>query len=303
MNILVTGGAGFIGSHVVDRMVEDGNDVMVLDDMSTGRAEYLNQEAQFTELDIQDERVSSVIEDFKPDIIIHLAAQKNVRVSLENPVLDAQINILGSLNLLEAARHNKVQYFIFVSTGGVYDEASRMPFTEHSPTRPASPYLQSKLVIDQYLDYYTRVHGMETLSLRLTNTYGPRQDPKGEAGVIAVFFEALAQGKQGTIFGTGEQTRDFVYIEDVVDAFTGALKKKPTGIINIATNRAISVTELHDVQAKIAGFSSEPKIVAAIPGEVMHHVMSYDKAQQELRWSPKVPLEQGLQKTWDWFNQ
>lgn len=301
MKILVTGGAGFIGSHVVDALIEQNHEVLIIDDLSTGKQEYINQQAQFIELDVLDERMETIVVDFDPDTIIHLAAQKNVRVSLEDPVYDARVNILGSLTLLEAARRHNINHVVCMSTGGMYDETGELPFTEDSPIRPSSPYLLSKYAIDQYADYYTRIHGLKTTCIRLTNTYGPRQDPKGEAGVISIFFEKFAAKTPATIFGDGKQTRDFLYIADAVAAVMKVVEKQPAGVINIATNNGVTIEELYALQAGIADMQEPPEKAPAIPGEVKHHIMTSIRAEKDLDWHAQVTLEEGLQKTWEWF--
>ncbi|MGB0757144.1 MAG: NAD-dependent epimerase/dehydratase family protein [Patescibacteria group bacterium] len=299
MKILVTGGAGFIGSHLVDALIVAGHDVLILDDLSTGSKKYINPKASFEQIEIQDKKVESLFGQFKPDIVYHLAAQKNVRVSLENPLFDAEVNILGGLNILESAKRVGAKKIIFVSSGGaIYDQAQGAA-DEEAPEMPLSPYGLAKQTIDNFLQYYHTIQGIETLSFRPSNVYGPRQDPKGEAGVIALFFESMLEGNTSKIFG-GKQTRDFVYVGDMVDALMTGITKG-MGVYIVSTNTEISVDDLYDLQAKVAGSDTQAIHESYVEGEMMRSVLKYDKIKQDLGWEPKVTFEQGLQLTWEWF--
>ncbi|HZY10966.1 MAG TPA: NAD-dependent epimerase/dehydratase family protein, partial [Bacteroidota bacterium] len=224
MNILVTGGAGFIGSHVADACISSGHSVFIIDDLSMGKREYLNSNAKFLKMDIRDEKVREVFQKEKFDVLIHHAAQMDVRKSVDDPLFDASVNIVGTLNLLENCRSSGVRKFIFASTGGaIYGEQDYFPADETHPVRPCSPYGVSKLSIEKYLNYYHVVYGLNYICLRYANVYGPRQNPHGEAGVVAIFTSKMLSGDQPVINGNGKQTRDYVYVEDVVRANLSAL--------------------------------------------------------------------------------
>lgn len=304
MKCIVTGGAGFIGSHVVERLHADGHAVLVLDDFSTGNKENIPAGVPFETVSITDGKVESLIRDFAPDCVIHLAAQKNVRVSLDNPVFDTDINVLGSVSVFEAARRSGCKKIIFASSGGaVYAPTDDLPLTEDSKIAPISPYGVAKATADMYLSYYHAVHGMDYVSLRLANVFGPRQDPKGEAGVIALFFDALLHDKPVKIFGTGEQTRDFVFVEDVVDAIVAATVYSGALVCNIGTGTETSIVDLFALQKSIADSDMSADHAPAIAGELMRNVLDVSLAQKQLDWTPKHSLQSGLQKTWQWFSK
>lgn len=301
MNILVTGGAGFIGSHLVDRLIDLGHQVLVVDDLSTGREEYINKKAQFIKLDICDKKINNVFEDFQPNIVFHLAAQKYVKVSMEEPELDAQINIVGSINLFKIAKNNNTKKFIFVSTGGaIYDETAGIPSNEESRTKPISAYALSKLTFEKYLEMLSLESSIKWTVLRLANVYGPRQDPYGEGGVVAIFSENIIKGKTLFINGEGQQTRDYVYVGDVVSALVSSIDAKEA-IYNISTNVETTVLELIEKFKKITNKDFAVEKRAAIAGEVMRSALDFSKAKEVLKWTPKYDLDRGLKETYQWF--
>ena len=292
---LVTGGAGFIGSNLVDGLLARDHDVTVLDDLSTGRLENLvaalNAGARLQTASVTDAAaVERVFEAARPDIVFHLAAQIDVRRAVEDPRFDATVNVLGTLNVLEAARRCGVRRFVLASTGGaIYGEADELPTTESAPPRPLSPYAASKAAAEGYVDLYARLHGLSTMSLRLANVYGPRQDPRGEAGVIAIFCDAAGDGRRVTIYGDGGQTRDFVFVGDVVDAFMAAGDASAGGRCNIATGRETPVLEMAETLGLEIRFAPER------PGEVRRSCLLPDAATQLLGWRPRTALRDGLE--------
>lgn len=300
--VLITGGAGFIGSHIVDLLIENGYQVVVVDNLVTGRKENLNPEAKFYELDITAPKLADVFAEEKPDYVCHLAAQINVRVSVKDPVFDARVNILGILNLLENCRQSGIKKFIFSSTGGaIYGEASEIPTPETHANKPISPYGIAKLSGEYYLDYYFQVFGLPYVSLRYSNVFGPRQDSQGEAGVVAVFTEKMLKNETATINGDGEQTRDYVYVGDVAKANLLVLEKDVTGIYNVGTGKQTSVNELFQTVKDLTGFAGEEKHGEAIPGEVLKSALDCKKIGQDLGWQPEVGLEEGLKEVVEWW--
>ena len=303
MKALVTGGAGFIGSHVVDALVERGDEVTVVDDLSTGKRENLTgsgSAADLVEADIRDLRaMRDLVDRIRPQVIFHLAAQIDVRKSTADPAWDAGINVLGTINLLQAALEAGVDRFINTSTGGaIYGEGRILPAPEDHPQAPEAPYGQSKFCAEGYCDLYARLHGLSTVSLRYGNVYGPRQDPLGEAGVIAIFCGKLLEGEAPTIFGNGEQTRDYVYVGDVVRANLAAAESHATGAFNIGLGVQTSVLQLVDALREISesnGF--EPEFAPPRLGEVQHIAISPARAQGELGWEPQITLRDGLERT------
>ncbi|MDP2930661.1 MAG: SDR family oxidoreductase [bacterium] len=302
MKILVTGGAGFIGSHLVDKLIEKGHKVIVIDDLSTGKRENLNEKARFYKIDVCDLKISKIFGREKPEIIFHMAAQINVRKSIEEPMKDAMINILGSLNLLENSKKFNIKKFIFASTGGaIYGEVDIFPTPESYPELPISPYGICKLAIEKYLNYYYKVFGLPFVSLRFANVYGPRQNPKGEAGVIAIFCDKMLSGKQPVIHGDGRQIRDFTYVEDIVKASILAMEKNKTGIFNIGTAKENNINTVFKRIKKLTNSDCEEIHGSAQPGEQRKSCLNYSKAERELGWHPKYSLEKGLGMTVDWF--
>jgi len=303
--ILVTGGAGFIGSHLVDELIEIGHKVVVIDNLSTGKKENLNPKATFYKIDICSPKISEIFKKENPEFVFHLASQINVRKAVENPVLDAKINILGSLNILENCRKFKVKKVIFSSTGGaIYGKAKKIPTPETYLENPISPYGISKLTIEKYLKFYKENFALNFISLRFSNVYGPRQDSKGEAGVVAIFIDQLLRKKTPIIFGNGNQTRDFVFVEDVISACLKSISYKgKESFFNIATGIETSVNALYRKIAKILKVNTKPKYVPEKPGDLKRSCLDISKAKRELKWFPKYILEKGFSQTINYFKK
>lgn len=304
MKILVTGGAGFIGSNIVDALIAGGDSVAVVDNLSTGRLENLNPKAAFYKADIRDAAVAGIFEGERPDVVCHHAAQVNVRTSVDDPVLDADINVLGSINLLQCSVKHSVKKFVFASSGGaVYGEQEVFPATESHPTRPLSPYGITKRTIEHYLAYYRNVHGLDYTALRYANVYGPRQDPYGEAGVVAIFTARMLKGETPTVNGDGNQTRDYVYVGDVVRANLLALKGGYTGYFNVGTGVEVSVNELYGLLKVRTGYPGDKVHGPAKAGEQLRSVIDHGLIKREMGWTPDVALGDGLGFTVDYFRQ
>jgi UDP-glucose 4-epimerase len=305
MRALVTGGAGFIGSHLVDALLERGTEVLVIDDLPTGRRENLDgalgSGAELIEADVTDAAtISGAIEARPPDIAFHLAAQMDVRVSISDPAFDANVNIGGTINLLEAARAGAVGRVVFASTGGaIYGEGSgrALPLDETAECLPDAPYGQSKYAGEGYLSLYARLYDLSTIALRLGNVYGPRQDPLGEAGVVAIFCGALLDGRTPRVFGDGEQTRDYVYVADVVEAMLAAGDSRTVGTFNIGTGVETSVLELGRMIGRACDRPFEPEMSPPRPGEVQRIAIDSTRAAQELGWKAETTLAEGLKRT------
>ncbi len=304
MKVLVTGGAGFIGSNIVDALIAGGDSVAVVDNLSTGRLENLNPKAVFYKADIRDAAVAGIFESERPDVVCHHAAQVNVRTSVDDPVLDADINVLGSINLLQCAVKHGVKKFVFASSGGaVYGEQEVFPATESHPTRPLSPYGITKRTIEHYLAYYRNVHGLEYTALRYANVYGPRQDPYGEAGVVAIFTAKMLKGETPTVNGDGNQTRDYVYVGDVVRANLLALKGGYTGYFNVGTGVEVSVNELYGLLKERTGYTGDKVHGPAKAGEQLRSVIDHGLIKREMGWTPEVALGDGLGFTVEYFRK
>ena len=303
MRTLVTGGAGFIGSNLVDALVQRGDEVTVVDDISTGKRANLDQAVQngakLLELDIRDaEAVDAATEQARPEAIFHLAAQIDVRKSVADPANDSRINVEGTVNVLRAAQTHGVQRFVNTSTGGaIYGEGQIIPAPEDHPVAPESPYGLSKFCAEQYCELFSRLHGLSTVSLRYGNVYGPRQDPRGEAGVVAIFCGKLIEGAKPTIFGDGEQTRDYVYVGDVVDANLRAAESQTSGPVNIGRGAEVSVLEIVEVLRPRADGAFDPEHAPERPGEVRRIALDCSRAKQELGWEAGTSLEDGLERT------
>lgn len=307
---LVTGGAGFIGSHVADRFVAEGWKVTVLDDLSSGRTENLNAAATFVHADIGSPEAAALVRDGRFDVMCHLAAQIDVRRSVMDPVFDATKNVLGSLNLLEAIRASGYSTrVVFSSTGGaLYGDFDPPPSTELFSKDPESPYGIAKLSVEYYLAYYRRVHGLDTVALRYSNVYGPRQDPHGEAGVVAVFCNRILDGRTLTVFGDGEQTRDYVYAGDVAKAnFLAATTALPSAgrldarAFNIGTGVETTVNTLATTLQSVAGATAAVEHAPARAGELARSALETSKARAVLGWTPTVALAEGLANTYGYF--
>jgi UDP-glucose 4-epimerase len=302
MRILVTGGAGFIGSHVTEACLAAGHDVAVLDDLSSGKRENLHRDARFEECDIRAPRAAAAVESFRPQVLLHHAAQMSVTRSVAEPAFDADVNVLGLINLLEAGRRVGLEKVVFASSGGtVYGDVDVYPTPEGSPTQPLCPYGISKLTGERYLFYYRRVFGLSYVALRYANVYGPRQDPHGEAGVIAIFSKKLLAGGDVTIFGDGVQTRDYVFVGDIVRANLAALAGDFCGSVNIGTGIETNVNDLYAIIKRHAGGAGKAVHAGARDGEVLRSVVSPVLAERVLGWKPLTALADGLGETVDFF--
>ena len=302
MTILVTGGAGFIGSHVADTLLDEGHEVHVLDDLSTGRRWKVPEAAPLFEHDIRSDGAAALLAEHQYDCLVHHAAQMNVRKSVEDPSFDADVNVRGLLNLMETGLDHGLQKVIFASTGGaIYGEPEYTPQDEDHPLRPLSPYGVAKLASEKYLHYYQTQYDLDAVSLRYANIYGPRQNPHGEAGVVAIFTKEMLGGGQPVINGPGEQTRDYVYVGDVVRANLAALAYDGSGVFNVGTGRETSVNELFRLLRAETGADVEETHGPAKPGEQQRSVLGYENAERDLGWTPQVPIEDGLARTVDWF--
>ena len=301
---IVTGGAGFIGSNLVDALIKEGHQVTIIDDLSTGRKENLNPGAKFHQVDIRSVVVDKIFEEEKPDYLFHLAAQMNVRASVEDPKFDADVNIRGGINLLQSAKKHNVKKVIFSSTGGaIYGEQDYFPADEEHPARPVSPYGVSKLSFEKYLHYYQVEYGLEYVSLRYANVYGPRQYHLGEAGVVAIFYDRLLAGKEAIINGDGKQTRDYVYVDDVVRVNLRAMDYDRSDVFNIGTGLETDVNAIFQMVRELSGSKQEEKHGPAMPGEQKRSVITFEKAQKNLGWRPKVTLKEGLRLTGEYFKK
>jgi len=301
---LVTGGAGFIGSHLVDRLLELEYKVVVMDDLSTGKIKNLDSAAVFHHTDITQPAMDDIIQREKPDLIFHMAAQTSVTQSTKDPIKDANANVLGTLRVIEAARKVGVEKIIYSCTGGaLYGDPETVLCPDDTPIAPVSPYGMSKWVAEQYLDFYYRLYRLNFTSLRYGNVYGPRQDPHGEAGVVAIFTQAMLEGKQPQIFGDGAQERDFVAVSDVVDANLAAIYRGDGKSMNIGTGEATSVNRIFELLQGITGYKWDPLHAPNRAGEVYRISLDPSSAKQELDWSPKITLEEGLQMTVDYFKE
>ncbi|HPT64209.1 MAG TPA: NAD-dependent epimerase/dehydratase family protein [Candidatus Atribacteria bacterium] len=301
--VLISGGAGFIGSHIAEAYLASGFDVVVVDNLSTGKRENLPRGVTFYEGDITS--LSDMEEIFfreKPDYVNHHAAQINLRRSTEEPLFDARVNILGSISLLELSVKYRVKKFIFASTGGaIYGEVKTLPAREDMPALPLSPYGVAKRSVELYLNYYHKVQGLDFVALRYGNVYGPRQDPRGEAGVVAIFISRIIKGEPCIIFGDGRKTRDYVYIEDIARANLLALSA--SGIYNLGTGKETSVLDLVEVLKKVSGEDFPVVFGEERKGEIDRIALSSEKAREALGWTPSFSLEEGISHTWEWFKE
>ena len=303
MRILVTGGAGFIGSNVVDAYIKAGHEVFIIDNLSTGKKDNLNPQAKFFQLDLRDKSLGEVIAQIKPELINHIAAQIDVRKSVADPVYNADVNELGTLNLLNAAVAVKVKKVLFSSTGGaIYGEVKKKSgATEEHPQEPISPYAITKRSVELYLYAYKVNHGLDYTVLRYGNVYGPRQDPLGEAGVIAIFIGKMLKGERPMIFGDGEQLRDYVYVGDVAAANMIALEKGSGEIFNVGTGKGTSVNTLFLLLKELLKFQAEAIYQPPRAGELFRSVLNIKKSKKELGWRPTVGMKKGLKKTLQWY--
>jgi len=309
MRALVTGGAGFIASTLVDRLLAEGCDVDVIDDLSTGSLANLadarahrDRRFSFHRLDVRSPALADMVVHRRPEVIFHLAAQADVRVSVARPVFDAEVNVLGSLNVCEAALAAGARKVVFAGSGGtLYGVPDDVPVREAHAQRPVSPYGVSKKAVGDYLHYYREIRGLEYTVLALANVYGPRQDPHGEAGVVAIFAGLLLEKRRPTIYGDGGQTRDFVFVDDVVDAFVRAAEKGGGLLMNIGTGVETSVHQLFDAMAQLTGYDEAPRYAPERAGELRRSALDPGRAAIHLGWKPWTALDDGLARTLEWF--
>ena len=301
MRITVTGGAGFIGSHLVDRLIEDGHTVQVIDNLYTGNKEFVHSKAQFVELDIRDPNLYSVLEEFRPDYIFHEAAQTEVSTSMSDPMLDCDINLMGLINLLNAAVKLDVKKFLMPSSAAVYGNLDTLPLNEEMIGNPSSFYGLTKLTTEHYLRIYHEAFGLPYLCYRYSNVFGPRQGNGGEGGVISIFAKAIVQGSPIIIYGDGKQTRDFIYVDDVVEANILGIQHQVTGIYNVSTGISSSVNLLVDEFRNISGKDIEVVYDKPRLGDIRDSVLATDKSEKELFFTVKYNLHDGLIKTYEYF--
>ena len=301
MRITVTGGAGFIGSHLVDRLIEDGHTVQVIDNLYTGNKEFVHSKAQFVELDIRDPKLYSVLEEFRPDYIFHEAAQTEVSTSMSDPMLDCDINLMGLINLLNAAVKLDVKKFLMPSSAAVYGNLDTLPLNEEMIGNPSSFYGLTKLTTEHYLRIYHESFGLPYICYRYSNVFGPRQGNGGEGGVISIFAKAIVQGSPIIIYGDGKQTRDFIYVDDVVEANILGMQHQVTGIYNVSTGISSSVNLLVDEFRNISGKDIEVVYDKPRLGDIRDSVLATDRSEKELLFTAKYNLHDGLIKTYEYF--
>ena len=302
MRALVTGGAGFIGSHLADALLRSGHDVVVVDDLSRGKREQVDRAARLVEADVADTSLTDLLTESRTEVVFHLAAQIDVRASVRDPLGDARVNVLGTVNLLDACVATDVRRLVFASTGGaIYGDTEVIPTPEDHPCRPQSPYGSAKLCAEAYGATFHRIRGLDFVALRYANVYGPRQDPHGEEGVVAIFAARLLNGEQPVINGDGLQTRDYVYVDDVVRANLAAAESADGGVFNIGTGTETDVNQLFGRLRRIAGSDAEPRHAPAQPGEQRRSCVDVTLARRLLGWKPAVSLDEGLEQTLAYF--
>ncbi|MDH5406309.1 MAG: NAD-dependent epimerase/dehydratase family protein [Candidatus Aminicenantes bacterium] len=304
MKVLVTGGAGFIGSHVVDSLIKEGHDVIVVDDLSMGRRQNINPRAKFYQMDICHEGLTELFQQERPDVVNHHAAQVNLRLSVEDPLSDARVNLLGSLNLLESSRRTGVKKFIYISSGGaIYGEPKKLPVSEDDPICPLSPYGLHKYMVELYLPLYYQSYGLRYTILRYPNVYGPRQDPKGEAGVVAIFSQQMLRGQQPVIFGDGSKTRDYVFVEDIVHANMLVMDGGDQQAFNLGWGREVTDQEIFDGVREALASDIQPIYGEKRPGEIEHIYLDSSKIKTSLGWTPRIPLEEGIPMAVEYYQR
>ncbi|MBN1424997.1 NAD-dependent epimerase/dehydratase family protein [Candidatus Fermentibacteria bacterium] len=302
MRVLVTGGAGFIGSHIQDALLDAGHEVVVVDDLSTGHRENVSERARFYQLDIRDERLREVFSSHEPEAVFHLAAQMDVRRSVREPIYDAQANILGSIHLLEMCRMHGARRIVYASTGGaIYGEPEHLPADENHPINPISQYGISKHTVEHYLRLYWQNHGVSYLALRFPNVYGPRQDPHGEAGVVAIFSLQMLTGIQPVIFGDGSKTRDYVFIKDIVRANLIGLDGTVVGVYNLGWGTEVTDFTIFDTVRAAVGSNVEPRYAPRRLGEVERICLDARRAKQDLGWTPEIALDTGIARAVEYY--
>lgn len=302
--VLVTGGAGFIGSQLAERLVKEGHHTVVVDNLSCGKRKYVPAKAKFVRMDIKDKRLTALFMRAKPEYVFHLAAQIDLRYSVREPIRDAETNIHGSLRVLEACVKSGVKKMIFSSSGGaVYHGINVRPTPENVPCMPLSPYGVAKLAFELYLHSACHNHGLGYVALRYANVYGPRQDSKGEAGVIGIFTQKMLAGDRPVIYGDGDQTRDFVYVDDVVEANIRAMRPDAHGVFNIGTASETSINRVAELVRKATGAGAQLTHGPANPGEERHSALDWTAAKNGLKWRPRVRVEEGIKRTVEWFKK
>ena len=304
MKVLVTGGAGFIGSHVADRLLADGHDVVILDDLSTGNVQHLQPNARFYQMDLQSPWIDELFRIERPEAVLHQAAQASVRRSVDDPLFDARVNVLGTAALLQASVRHGVRRFIFASTGGaLYGDAEVTPTPEDYPTLPVSPYGAAKLSAEVYLRTFNALHGLSYAALRYANVYGPRQNPHGEAGVVAIFARRLLGGEKARINGDGKQTRDFVYVGDVAEANARALNSEAVGSFNVGTGIETEINTIFQMLKRLTASNQPEEHGPPLAGEQHRSVVDARKIEKSLGWHPKTSLDAGLDATVRYFRE
>lgn len=301
MKVLVTGGAGFIGSHIVDQLIASGHEVVVVDNLSSGNREQVDRRASFYELDVVNPQLVQIIEQEQPRVIVHQAAQTRVDVSIEEPVRDAQTNLIGTINLLEGARKAGTKKIVFASTAAVYGNPRYLPIDEQHPIHPLSGYGAAKAGAERYLEIYRHLYGIDYTVLRYANVYGLRQDPRGEGGVVSIFIDKILRQEAVTIFGDGEQTRDYVFVEDIARANCLAIEQADGEVINLGTGVQTSIKELITTFEKVTGQPIKREYGPARSGDIEHSYFNSQKAKELLAWEPKVTLEEGLKRTFLYY--
>lgn len=297
MKILVTGGAGFIASHIVDELLISGHEVAIVDSITHGKTNNINVDARFYEMDIRSEKILGALKEFKPEVIIHNAAQISVPKSIANPLEDASVNILGSINVLEAAKQAGVRKIIYPASAAIFGQPSYLPIDEAHPLNMISGYGVTKHTVEHYLSVYKELYGMEYFIMRYSNVYGPRQDSSGEGGVVSIFSEKLIKGERPYIYGDGEQIRDFIYVKDIVKANIVALETNKTGIYNVCTCHKTTVNQLYKIINDLLGKNIEPIYAKEREGDIRDSYMSYKKIFDEIGWKPKYDINQGIAET------
>ena len=301
MKVLITGGAGFIGSHVVDALIQQGYQVVVVDNLSTGRLENINPAATFYQADICNSELEGIFEKERPELVNHQAAQTVIQKSNDDPALDARQNILGSLNLILQCLHFGVKKLVYASSVGIYGEPEYCPVDEGHPINPVSYYGISKHTVEHYLHLAHLQHMLSYMALRYSNIYGPRQNPQGEAGVVAIFTRQMLQGERPTIFGKGDKTRDYIHVSDVVTANLLAMERDGNGVYNIGTGVETSDQEMFNLLAELTGYQSNPHYAPVRKGEICNICLDWTKAQKELGWQPQFLLGEGLRETVNYY--
>ena len=297
MKVLVTGGAGFIGSNIVDRLIEKNFEVVIIDNLSTGKKEHINEKAIFYETDICSKNIENIFDKENIEVVIHTAAQIDVQKSINDPIYDCKNNIIGTLNILEACKKYKVNKLIYSSSAAVYGQPEYLPVDEEHPINAMSGYGISKHTPEHYIQMYADIYGLNTSILRYSNVYGPRQDPKGEGGVISIFVDKMLDNDNPIIYGDGEQTRDFIYVDDIVSANIAAINKSQNEVYNISCNTKNSINDLAKIINNILNTNYSPIYKKARPGDIRHSVLDNNKALNSLAWKPQYDLEQGLKET------